>query len=96
MQHLSEKDFKESIMYTQNLSALIFFIVVHLPLSKISCICSFLTAMLVWLLDYKTKANIYHLVAVITRLCTDRKAAYAHFKKLRKTKEVLELGRGNL
>ena len=66
-----DKEVKSALQYTQNMSICIFFVLVHIPLTKFSAAWSFLTAFTVWFLDTKTKEYIYHLVGFITRVFTD-------------------------
>ena len=58
-QHLLEKVYKTQIKRIQNISASIFFLSVQVPLSYLSAGFAFLTAFVSWLIDSKTKAEIY-------------------------------------
>lgn len=49
--HISERDTKEALVYVQNLSAVSFFLLVQLPLSRVSAVCTFATGFLVWFID---------------------------------------------
>jgi len=66
--HICEKDMKESLVYMQNTSVCVFFLLVHVPLTKFSAAWSFLTGLTIWFLDNKTKANIYHAMTFATRI----------------------------
>jgi len=57
--HLLDKMYKSQLQTIQNISATMFFLSVHVPLARMSPAWSFLTAFTVWLLDNKTKAEIY-------------------------------------
>jgi hypothetical protein len=51
----------------------LFFILVHVPLTKVSAAWSFLTGFLCWFLDNRTKEKIYHGCAFLTRILTGSK-----------------------
>lgn len=57
--HLLEKEWKVQAQYIQNTSACVFFLLVHIPLTKVSAAFSFLTAFTAWLIDNKTKMQVY-------------------------------------
>lgn len=64
-QYLTEKSYKREISKISNQSAVVFFIVVQLPLSRISPGWSFLTCFLAWFIDHTTKKWIYDVVRCI-------------------------------
>ena len=80
-------------MYMQNTSVLVFFVLIHVPLTKVSAIWTFLTGFTVWFLDSKTKATIYHGMKFLTRLFVDPQAAYKQWVKSRKYDSLLDTGR---
>ena len=57
--HLLQKEWKVQAQYIQNTSVCVFFLLVHIPLTKVSAAFSFLTAFTAWLIDSKTKMQIY-------------------------------------
>jgi len=60
--HLSEQSFRKEVIYIQNVSAISFFLLVHIPLSRISSLFCFVTVFVVWMLDNKTKLIVYDYV----------------------------------
>lgn len=58
--HLNEKAAKLQLKKVQNTSAVLFFLMIQVPLSQFSSAFCFLTAFLFWLIDYKTKQDIYN------------------------------------
>ena len=66
--HMSEPDTKEALVYVQNLSVICFFLLVQLPLSRVSALCSFATGFLVWFIDTQTKATIFHFCTFYSRI----------------------------
>jgi hypothetical protein len=53
--HLNEKDARMQVKLVQNTSALLFFLMVQVPLSRLSSAFCFITAFISWLLDYRSK-----------------------------------------
>ena len=51
MHNIGERDVKESLIYVQNLSVVSFFLLVQLPLSRVSALFTFATGFLVWFID---------------------------------------------
>ena len=87
-----DKDIKEALQYTQNTSVLLFFILVHVPLTKVSAAWSFLTGFLCWFLDEKTKEKIYHGCAFFTRILTEPLETYKSYRNAQKV-DTLDMGR---
>ena len=79
--------------YIQNTSVVIFFTLIHIPLSQVNAAFSFLTAFTIWLVDNKTKASIYYAATFVTRCLITPKAAYRKWKKDRKVDPLGDLGR---
>jgi hypothetical protein len=67
-QYLSEKIYKREISKITNQSAVVFFIVVQLPLSRMSPGWSFLTCFLTWFVDHDTKKWIFEIVRCVLTL----------------------------
>lgn len=71
--HLTEKTSKFQIKKVQNTSAILFFLLIQIPLSRLSSAFCFVTAFIAWMLDYKTKQEIYNcLQYVLWKLANPR------------------------
>ena len=90
--HLRDRKEKEALQYMQNTSIILFFLLVHVPLSKMSAACSFATGFTVWFLDNKTKAVIYRMCTFITRAIINPAEACRQWRKSAKVDSMLALG----
>lgn len=72
--HMMEKAYKTEISKIQNQSAVIFFILVQVPLSRMSIAWSFVTCMITWCLDCQTKQWIHDTVGACLRLDIEKLA----------------------
>lgn len=58
-QHFKDQQFMNAMSEIQNYSAMFFFIMIHIPLSKISSLFCLVTALIPLILDKKNKEDIY-------------------------------------
>ena len=80
----------------QNTSIVVFFLLLHIPLTKVNAAFSFLTGFTVWFLDNKTKASIYHACGFVTRALCDPKGSYKQWKKSHAKLSFLDTGRASI
>lgn len=67
-QQISDKQFKQQISRISNVSAVMFFILVQVPLSRFSSGFAFLTCFVVWFIDNQSKKWVYDICrALLTR-----------------------------
>lgn len=80
----------------QNVSIVVFFLLVHIPLTKLNAAFSFLTGLTVWFLDSKTKASIYYACTFLTRVLVDPAGSFKQWRKSEAQVNLLDTGRGSI
>jgi hypothetical protein len=67
-EHITDRLFKAEISKISNMSALVFFFLVQIPLSRLNSGFAFLTCFIAWALDNQTKKWVYDIAGCIIRI----------------------------
>lgn len=66
--HITDSAIKQQISSISNLSAVVFFLTVQIPLSRLSPGFAFATCFVIWFIDHKTKRWVYDISGCVSRL----------------------------
>ena len=87
---LKDKAFMQVMREIQSVSALIFFVLIHIPLTKISSLFSIVTAVIPVILDKYNKEQIYIGAYYVSRAFTNNGLPIPEIKILKKNSEIAQ------